>query len=315
MDTYSPVAMFTSIRILMTIVARMDLELHQLDVKTTFLNGDLKEDIYMIQSEGYHVKGHETQVYKLRKSLYNLKQSSRQWYLKFHKAIMEIGYKKNPLDHCVCSWKCQDNFCMLSLYVDNIFLESNSIDMIEKTKSYLRSKFEMKDMREASYVPGIKITTDRDLKTLYLDQKNYLDKIFKRFKMQNCKPVSTPICKGMMLSKNMCPVQKQDIIDMQNVLYAQSVGSLMYVMTSTRPDICHTIGLVSRYQSNPEKQHWMTVKRVIRYLKGTQGMKLCFILNDLDLVCYCMQISQATWMTKNQQVVTLSCLVEMLFLG
>ncbi|KAM2442299.1 hypothetical protein PS1_023417 [Malus domestica] len=145
----------------------------------------------------------------------------------------------------------------------------------------------MKDMGEASYVLGIKITRDRDAKTLYLDQQNYLDKIFKRFNMQDCKPVSTPVCKGMMLSKNMCPVHKQDIIDMQNVPYAQAVGSLMYAMTSTRPDICHAVGLVSRYQSNPGKQHWTAVKRIIRYLKGTQGMKLCFGLNDLDLVCYC----------------------------
>ena len=100
-DTYSPVAKFTSVRIIMSIVARMNLELHQLDVKIAFLNGELKEDIFMIQSEGFQIKGHEEKVYKLRKSLYGLKQSSRQWYLKFHQAILEMGYEMSPLDHCV----------------------------------------------------------------------------------------------------------------------------------------------------------------------------------------------------------------------
>jgi hypothetical protein len=285
-DTYSPVAKFQSIRILMAIIARMDLELHQLDVKTAFLNGDLKEDIYMAQPEGFHVKEHEDKVYKLKKSLYGLKQSSRQWYLKFHQAILEIGYQMNRLDHCVYTWKCRDKFCLLSLYVDDILLAGNCMDMITKTKSYLGSKFEMKDMGEASYVLGIKITRDRNSKLLYLDQENYLDKIFKRFNMLECNPVSTPVSKGTVLTKEMCPTQEEEVNYMKNVPYAQAVGSLMYAMTSTRPDICHAVGLVSRYQSNPGKEHWQAVKRIIRYLKGTQGMKLCFGISDLDLICY-----------------------------
>ena len=136
-DTYSLVAKFTSNRIIMSVVTRMDLELRQLDVKTTFLNGELKEDIFMLQPEGFEIKGHEDKVYKLKRYLYGLKQSSRQWYLKFHQAILEIGFEISPLDHCVYIWKCYNELTILSLYVDDILLAGNNPNIISKTKSFL----------------------------------------------------------------------------------------------------------------------------------------------------------------------------------
>ena len=98
-DTYSPVAKFASVWIIMVVAARLDLEPHQLDVKTAFLNEDLKEEIYMDQPDGFQIKGQEGKVCRLKKSLYGLKQSSRQWYLKFHQAILDIDYEMSPLDH------------------------------------------------------------------------------------------------------------------------------------------------------------------------------------------------------------------------
>ena len=151
-DTYSPVAKFASNRIIMSVVATMDLELHQLDVETTFLNGELKEDIFMLQPKGFEIKGLEDEVYKLKSSPYGLKQSFRQWYLKFHRAILEIGFEMNPLDHCVYIWRCYDELKILSLYVDDILLAGNSLDMMIKTKSFLASRFEMKDMGLATCV-------------------------------------------------------------------------------------------------------------------------------------------------------------------
>ena len=109
-DTYSHMAKFISVKIIMSIVAKMDLELHQLDVKTAFLNGELKEDIYMLQPKGFQINGHEDKVYKLKRSLYRPKQSSRQWYLKFHQAILEIGFEVSPLDHCVYIYNENDKF-------------------------------------------------------------------------------------------------------------------------------------------------------------------------------------------------------------
>lgn len=112
----------------------MNLELHQLDVKTTFLNGELKEDIFMIQSEGFQNIKHEEKVYRLKKSVYGLKQSSKQWYLKFHQAILKIRYEMSLLNHCIYIWKNYNKLALLSLYVDDILLTSNCLDVMNETK-------------------------------------------------------------------------------------------------------------------------------------------------------------------------------------
>jgi hypothetical protein len=167
--------------------------------------------------------------------------------------------------------------------VDDILLASNSPDMLKETKFCLGSKFEMKDMGPANYVLGIRISRDRDSKLIYLDQQNYLEKVLKRFKMEDCRPVSTPVSKGTILNKSMCPTTKTELEEMIAVPYAQVVGSLMYAMTSTRPNICYAVGWVSRYQSNPGKAHWQAMKRIFRYLQMTKSMKLCFGLDELEI--------------------------------
>ena len=218
--TYSPVAKFASNRIIMSAVERMDLELHQLNVKTTFHNGELKEDIFMIQPKGFEMKGHEDKVYKLKRSLYGLKQSSRQWYLKFHQAILEIGFETSPLDHCVYIWRCYNELTILSLYVDDILLVGNSPNMMIKTKSFQVSRFEMKDMSPSTCVLGIKIIRDINTKLLYLDQENYLEKVLNKFNIAESKTLSTLVSKGTILSKNMCPKDKEEQEFMENVPYA-----------------------------------------------------------------------------------------------
>jgi hypothetical protein len=134
----------------------------------------------MIQPEGFELEGHEEKVYMLKRSLYGLKQSSRQWYLKFYQAILENGFEVSPLDHCVYICKNNDKLTILSLYVDDILLTGNCLDMIKNTKAFLASKFEMKDMGAANYVLGIKISKNRKSKLLYLDQEKYMEKILKK---------------------------------------------------------------------------------------------------------------------------------------
>jgi hypothetical protein len=201
----------------------------------------------MDQLDGFQIKGQEGKVCRLKKSLYRLKQSSRQWYLKFHQAILDIGYEMSHLDHCVYVWRDKEKLALLSLYVDDILLASNSSNMIKVTKFCLRSKFEIKDMGPANYVLGIRISRDRDSELIYLDQENYLEKVLKKFKMEDYRPVSTPVSKGTILNKSMCPTNKRELEEMIAIPYAEAVGSLMYAMTSTRPDICYAVGLVSRY--------------------------------------------------------------------
>ncbi|KAK1697211.1 hypothetical protein QYE76_013908 [Lolium multiflorum] len=160
-ETFSHVSSKDSFRIVMALVAHFDLELHQMDVKTAFLNGDLDEDVYMTQPEGFVVEGKEHLACRLKKSIYGLKQASRQWYLKFDKIIRTFGFTENVKDNCIYVKFKGSRFTILVLYVDDILLACSDKDMLHETKNFLSSNFDMKDLGEASYVLGIEIHRDR----------------------------------------------------------------------------------------------------------------------------------------------------------
>ena len=170
-ETFSPVSCKDSFRIIMALVAHYDLELHQMDVKTAFLNGDLEETIYMAQPKGFVVEGKEKMGCRLNKSIYGLKQASRQWYLKFDKTIKEFRFKENVEDNCVYAKFKNGKYIFLILYVDDILLASSDVSLLRETKSFLSSHFEMKDLGEAKFVLGIEIHRDRNKGVLGLSQK------------------------------------------------------------------------------------------------------------------------------------------------
>ena len=146
----------------MTLVAHYDLELHQIVVKTAFLNGDLEENVYMAQPKGFVVKGKENMGCHLKKSIYGLKQASRQWYLKFDRTIKGFGFKENVEDNYVYAKFKNEKYIFLVLYVDNILLASSDVNLLLETKKLLSSKFDMKDLGEASFVLRIEIHRDRE---------------------------------------------------------------------------------------------------------------------------------------------------------
>ena len=285
-ETFSPVVRFTSIRLILALVAGLDLELHQMDVKTAFLNGELDEEIYMDQPTGFVKEGNEHKVCKLLKSIYGLKQSSRQWYFRFQEVVLSNGFTMIDEDNCVYTKRSKGQFIIMSLYVDDILIAGNDKQFVMEIKAWLSSNFEMKDMGEATYILGVKISRDRSRKLLSLSQETYIKKILERFSMQDCKSFDTPISKCDTLSLEMCPKTQKETDQMKMVPYANAVGSLMYAMMCTRPDICHAVGMVSRYQSNPGQGHWKAVKRVLRYLKGTTDLALCYQGSDLQLEGY-----------------------------
>jgi len=133
------------------LVAHYDLELHQMDVKTAFLNGDLEEDVYMDQPVGFIEEGKENMVCKLKKSIYELKQTFRQWYLKFNDTITFFGFKENIVDRYIYLKVSGSKFIFLILYVDDILLATNDLGLLSETKKFLSNNFEMKDMSEAYY--------------------------------------------------------------------------------------------------------------------------------------------------------------------
>ena len=154
-ETFSPVSSKDSFRTIMALVAHYDLELHQMDVKTTFLNGNIDETIYMVQPKNSVSEDPKNMVCKLTKSIYGLKQASRQWYNKFHQVILSFGFEMNLVDDCVYHKFSGSKYIFLVLYVDDILLATNDIGMLHETKRFLSRKFEMKDLGDAYWTSDL----------------------------------------------------------------------------------------------------------------------------------------------------------------
>ena len=254
-DIFSPVAKVTSIRLLLSVAAAFDFEVEQMDVKTTFLHGDLEEEIYMKQPEGFAVKGKKELVCKLKKSLYGLKQSPRMWYQKFDTFIRGLGFTRSKADHCVYFKLIGDHVIYLVLYVDDMLLVGNDKEIIQDLKTQLSSKFDMKDLGAANYILGMEIKRDRAKRKLWLNQRKYVETILQRFNMQDSKPVKVPIPVGVRLSAEQCPKTQEEEEDMSRVPYASAVSSLMSTMVCTRLDISHAVGVLRRFMSKVRKEH------------------------------------------------------------
>uniref|UniRef100_A0A2N9IB18 CCHC-type domain-containing protein n=1 Tax=Fagus sylvatica TaxID=28930 RepID=A0A2N9IB18_FAGSY len=219
-EVFSPVVRHTSIRAVLALVADQDLELEQLDVKTAFLHGNLEEEIFMEQPEGFKQPGTENLVCRLKKSLYGLKQSPRQWYKRFDSYMIQIGYTRCEYDCCVYVRILEDgSYIFLLLYVDDMLIAAKSM---------------------------CEVNRDREARKLWLSQKNYIRKVLEKFSMLDAKPVSTPLANHFRLSGSQCPKNEEEIENMSKVPYASAVGCLMYAMVCTRPDLAHAVSTVSR---------------------------------------------------------------------
>ena len=286
-ETFSPVSKKDSLRIILALVAHFNLELQQMDVKTTFLNGDLEEEVYMKQPEGFSFREGEKLVCMLKKSIYGLKQASCQWYNKLHGVITSFGFVENSMDQCIYQKVSESKTCFLVLYVDHILLATNDKGMMHGVKQFLSKNFDMKDVGEASYVIGIKIHRDRSRSILGLSQETYINKVLERFRMEDCSLSVSAIMKGNKLSLNQCPKNDLEKESMKNIPYASTVCSLMYAQVCTRPDVAYEVGVLGRYQSNPSIDHWRVAKKFMRYLQGTKDYMLIYRQTDnLDLVGY-----------------------------
>lgn len=285
--TLSPVSKKDSFRIIMALVAHFDMELHQIDVKMAFLNGNLEVEVYMRQPEGFISSAGKELVCKLKRAMYGLKQASRQWYLKFHNVISSFGFIENISDQCIYHKVSGSKIIFLILYVDDILLATNDLGLLHEVKQFLSRHFDMKDMGDASYVIGIKIHRDKHKGILGLSQEAYINKVLERFKMQNCSPSVAPIVKGDKFCLDQCPKNELEKKQMQNIPYASAVGSLMYAQVCTRPDIAFAVSMLGRYQSNPGIIHWRATKKVLRYLQGTKDFMLTYRRTDnLKIVGY-----------------------------
>lgn len=192
-EIFSPVVKMTTIRLVLSIVAAENLHLEQLDVKTAFLHGDLDENIYMVQPEGFQIAGKENLVCKLSKSLYGLKQAPRQWYLKFDSFMSKTGYKKCAMDQCCYLKYFGPSYIILLLYVDDMLVAGSNMDEINRLKTQLSEEFEMKDLGVAKLILGMTISRNRSEGSITLSQEKYIGKVLEKFSMQNAKIRGTPL--------------------------------------------------------------------------------------------------------------------------
>ena len=276
-ETFAPVAKFTSIRLLLALAAQYDYEIHQMDVRTAFLNGDLDVDIYMAQPDGFVEQGRSHLVCHLKKSLYGLKQAGRAWYHKIHTALLSLHFTSLVSDTCVYVRRMDGHVIFVALYVDDLLLISDSLPTLATLKRDLSNRFEMADLGEVQYILGLQVTRDRARRTLSLSQAEYVRRLLERYGMLTSRPTDTPIAKGMLLSQEECPAEPiTPPPSLQGHTYSSVVGALMYAMLGTRPDLAFAVASLSRFTSNPGQPHVQALKRVLRYLHGTVGHQLTY---------------------------------------
>ncbi|GJR40743.1 retrotransposon protein, putative, ty1-copia subclass [Tanacetum coccineum] len=262
-ETFSPVADIRAIRILIAIAAFYDYEIWQMDVKTAFLNGYLNEEVYMEQPEGFNKR--------------------------FDDEIKKFGFSQNHDEPCVYVKASGSYVTFLILYVDDILIMGNNIPMLQDVKSYLGRCFAIKDLGEAAYILGIKIYRDRSKRLIGLCQSAYIEKILKRFYMENSKRGTIPMQEKLKLSKSQGASTPDEIQRMQNIPYALAVGSIMYAVRCTRLDVAFAQNITSQFQQNPGDLYWTTVKNILKYLRNTKDMFIVYrgdTKRELRVSCY-----------------------------
>jgi hypothetical protein len=221
-----------------------------MDSKMAFLNVNLTEDVYMTHREGFVNPKYAGNIYKLQKSIYGLKQASQSWNIRFDEVFKGFGFIKNVEELCIYKKVSVSAVIFLVFYVDNILLIGNDILMMEVIKFSLRKSFSIKDLGEAVYILGIKIYRDRSKRLIGLDQFAYIDKILNRFNMQDSKKGFLPMSHVITISKKQYTSQPDEQERMRSFSYASAIGSIMYAMLCTHPNVSYALSAMIRYQSN-----------------------------------------------------------------
>ena len=258
--TFSPVVRYGSIRLLIALAAQSGMEIDQMDAVTAYLQATLDEDIY------YYLDGFEDtsgKVLKLHKAMYGLKQSGRQWNSSLDAALKSFDLKKSAEDPCV--YYNGDGSLIVAIYVDDFLIFWKNAMVRDQLKLKLSSIFHMKDLGRARTCVGMTIEYEKDI--ISINQSKYAEEILKCFGMENCKPVSSPCDVSQRLKPRVDG-------STANVPYREAVGSLLYLVQGTRPDLAFAVSNVSRFNENHDNSHWTAVKRIMRYLRATTNYRI-----------------------------------------
>ena len=250
------------------------------------MNGELNEDIYMKQPEGFEVKGKEHLVCELNRSLYGLKQSPRCWNEALNSQLKKTHFKLLDNDPCIDTLTSGGEIFIAAVYVDDIILASKSSTRIQEFIKSISESFDIRHMGKLYYFLGVKIAYPVSGK-IWIGQPAYTAEVLKRFQMENSKPTATSIDTGAKLTK---PTEDSKLFNQE--LYQSAIGSLVYLYTRTRPDIANAVSNVARFCSKPTMEHWKSIKHIMRYLNGTRNYGL---LHDKEKVTDFIEYSDANW--------------------
>lgn len=270
-NTFAPVARFESVRNLAAMAALNGWELHSLDVKTAFLFGELEEEIYLEQPEGFVVKGQETKVCRLRKSIYGLKQAALQWNKQLHKSLLEMGFTRSLSDPGTYVKIIGQDIIILIVYVDDALFTGSKESLVNAHVKTFMKRWESRYLGKAKEYLGIRFTRDLSKGTLILDQTRYAEKVIQRFGQENCKPVSTPLPTGYTPRPN----SNQASASLRSS-YQSVIGSLLYIMLGTRPDIAYAVIKMSQFAANPSEEHLQRALYIVRYLSTTKDLCILY---------------------------------------
>ncbi|KAJ9543634.1 hypothetical protein OSB04_023341 [Centaurea solstitialis] len=266
-ETFAPVARIEAIRMFLAYAAHKDFTVYQMDVKTAFLNGVLKEEVYVSQPEGFVDQDHPDHVYILDKALYGLKQAPRAWYDSLSQFLVGSGYSKGKIDNTLFIKREGEHIMLVQIYVDDIIFGSTCPKFCDTFSKLMMTRYEMSMMGELNFFLGLQV---KQLSAgIFINQAKYIKDILKKYNLENAKIMKTPMSPSCALDSD------PDGTAVDVTTYRGMIGSLMY-LTASRPDIMFSTCLCARYQSKPKVSHLKAVKRIFRYLKGTINLGLWY---------------------------------------
>ncbi|KAJ9510619.1 hypothetical protein QJQ45_027503 [Haematococcus lacustris] len=272
-DVYAPVSKHTTLRTLLAKAAAENMEIHQLDFETAFLNGQLQpgEVIYVQQPEGFE-EGSINTVCRLQKALYGLRQAPRAWHARLSEELLSMGFKASEADPALFTLQLSTGMVYLLVYVDDCLLCTQQGDTagLAYVKKQLSSAFKLKDLGEARWFLGMQLTRDRAEGTIKLDQHKFVQELVTAYSKSAAHSRPLPMAPAVKL------VREGEALDTTLHHYSALVGSLLYLTCCTRPDIAFAVGALARHMSAPTKQHWSAACSVLCYLKGTADQGLLF---------------------------------------
>ena len=232
-ETFAPVARMEAIRMILAHACAKNIKVYQMDVKSAFLNGNLEEEVYIEQPEGFQLSANKDYVCRLKRALYGLKQAPRAWYSRLDSYLQNQGFKRGTVDSNMYIKIDHNSIIIVEVYVDDIIFGSDDDTLSHQFAKVMQNEFEMSLLGELTFFLGLQISQCEE--GIFISQTKYIKEMLKRFKMEDCKPVSTPMTTSCKLSKD----DESNAVDQK--LYRSMIGSLLYV-TGSRPDVMQAVG-------------------------------------------------------------------------